>query len=446
MGNDHPQSKKGPQVYNKNIDKSKLDILIKQIFFTAQLNKDRKKGQQNVKEKELLALIREPTNKRSKDNEYSKASSAVNEMKSVKAHELIMRYADILKDNVMVIQLSNGDPKKIDDLVPYVESIIWGCQKCNIDCIKQFEEFIIANFGLETYNHVLQFTRVTPELKSQFNSILPSEKEVKIFLIDFCNRNGINLDVLNEVGHSLSPTELADLPDPDSKPSINQNPVNPHGGFPNPGPNNQGGFPGGPGQFPGYNPQGGFPQQGGYPPYGGGGYPQQQGGYPPYGGNYPQQSGFPQQGGYPSQQGGYPQQQGGYPQQQGGYPSQQGNPGQGQGGNYPGFGGYSQPPNNYQPGPGGYPQGSQGQGQGGYGQPSQPSGGFSQGGQGEPYKPPVIQNPTVQINVGFSGNQPQDGGEAYPNFQKFTGPPQGGKSNDPLDELDLRLKNIKDGL
>jgi hypothetical protein len=426
MGNDHPQPKKGQTTFNKNIDKSKLDILIKQIYFTAQLQKDRKKGQQNAKEKELLAFIREPVNKRNKDNEYSKASSAVNDAKSIKAHELVMRYADILKDNEMVIQLSKGDTTKIMDLVPYVESIIWGCQKCNVECIKQFEEFIIANFGLETYNQILQFTKVTPELKSQFSSVIPSEKEVKLYLIDFCNRHGINLDVLNEVGHSLSPTELADLPDPDSKPSINQNP-NPNnaGGFPgNQGgfPGNQGGYPSGQGQggqFPNYNPQ----QQGGYPPYGG----QQQGGYPPYGG------------GYPGNQGGYPQ-QGGFPQQQGGYPQQQG-------GNYPGFGGYSQQaPHGYQPG--GYPQGGPG-GPGGYGAPnSGPSGyGGPSGGQGQSYQPPVSQNPTVEINVGFSGNaNQQPGGEAYPNFQKFTGGPQGGKSNDPLDELDLRLKNIKDGL
>jgi len=50
------------------------------------------------------------------------------------------------------------------DLVPYVESIIWGCQKCNIDCIKAFEEFIIATFGLEAFNQIVQFTKVTPEV------------------------------------------------------------------------------------------------------------------------------------------------------------------------------------------------------------------------------------------------------------------------------------------
>lgn len=36
---------------------------------------------------------------------------------------------------------------------------------------------------------------------------------------------------------------------------------------------------------------------------------------------------------------------------------------------------------------------------------------------------------------------------AYPAFQKFTNTVPGAKpGSDPLDELDLRLKNIKDGL
>jgi len=64
-----------------------------------------------------------------------------------------------------------SDTSKIMDLVPYVESMIWGCQKCNVECIKQFEQFIIENFGLDTYNSVMQFTKVTPEvIKSTFEN------------------------------------------------------------------------------------------------------------------------------------------------------------------------------------------------------------------------------------------------------------------------------------
>lgn len=417
MGNEHPQqAKKGkPVVFNKNIDKNKLDILLKQVFFTAQLNKDRKKGQQNTREKELLNLVRQPANKRAKDNEYSKASAIVNDIKSVKAHECVMRYADILKDNAMVIQMSKGDTSKIMDLVPYVESMIWGCQKCNVECIKQFEQFIIENFGLDTYNSVMQFTKVTPEIKNLFTSILPTEREVKLYLIDFCNRNGISLDVMNEIGHSLSPTELADLPDPNSKPS--PSPSNQgsqgqqgqgQGGFPNNNNNNY---------QPGFQP--GFPGPGGPTQVYSGSNQPYPGQYNP--GPYPQYPQYPQQGGYPGQYpGNYPQ----YPPQQGGYPQDN-------------FGGY---PNNYG---------------GGFGQPNSQQQGFPQGGQGSyQMQPPTYQPQNITVNIGVpnenSMNAPSQngGGGAYPGFQKFNEAPQaGGKSGyDPLDELDVRLKNIKDGL
>jgi len=434
MGNDNSKGKKAFKP--KNIDKSKLDILIKQVFFTAQLNKDRRNGQKNSKEKELLALVREPANKRNKDNEYSKASAIVNDIKSVKAHECIMRYADILKDNEMVIQLSKGDTSRINDLIPYVESVIWGCQKCNLDCVKQFEAFIIEVFGQETHLQLLQFTKVTPELKNYFNSILPSQKEVKLYLIEFCNKNGISLDLMNEIGHGLSPTELADLPDPNNQ-HINQDTSK------NPSNNSQGSQQGGQGPFhPGGFPQGGNYQTGGYPPYGGfqpgfqGG--SQPGFYPPYGGYQP---------GYPGgNQGGYPQ-YGGYPQNQG-YP--QGGPQQG---GFPSYGGYPQQQ-------GGYPQGNQGfnyqQGQSipDFQTPTyQPQNAKVTLGSHHSYNP---SQPNIQPGQGPENNNnnnkqqsnagPNDFG-GYPAFTKFTEPTSNGKSGyDPLDELDMRLKNIKEGL
>jgi len=391
------------------------DVAIKQIFFTAQLNKDRRKGQQNAREKELLALVREPTNKRSKDNEYAKAQALANDVKNISAHECVMRYADIIKDNQTVISLSKGDTNKIQDLIPYVESLIWGCHKLNIQCIDQFENFLLASFGPETQAQLLEFKQVTPELQAQFDSILPSEREVKLYLIDFCNRNGITLETMQEVGHSLSPTELSDLPEPSTKPPHdNQQPQNPY----NPGnfPNNQGQGQGQGGfsNFPNNHPQGGnFPQYG-YP----GGLPQQGGSYPQFVG-YPQgsnphqgglsQPGFPHQPNFPSQQG-----QSGFPGQQGqsGFPNNQGgsfNPGPSQAG-----------PKNTQSQ---LPEGNEN------------IKNFSN-----------IQGIQQQSSDLTKGTQTS---AAYPDFQRFSqAPVQAGgvKGTDDLDDLDAKLKNIRNGL
>jgi len=283
--------------------------------------------------------------------------------------------------------------------------------------VKQFEEFIISTFGLETHKQLCQFAKVTPELKSQFNSILPSEREVKHFLIDFCNRSGISLETMNEIGHKLSVAELEDSLPGENQP-ISKDNNNSQG-------NNQGGQFGGQGSFPGNFPQGNYPQpgfpQGNYPPnnYQPGpynGYPQP--GYPNYNtNNYQPQQNF----------------------QPGGYPPFNGNPQS----SYPGG-----PGGNYQQSS--YPSNSQGN-QGGS---QQPFGSNQQGSQNN-YQPSFpSQNPSGNVgsqggkpNVDFSAkNGDQDLG-GYPTFMKFNETvPDGKPKADPLDELDMRLKNIKNGL
>jgi len=212
-------------------------------------------------------------------------------------------------------------------------------------------------------------------------------------LIDFCNRHGITLETMQEVGHNLSPTELADLPDPSNKPPTdNQQPQNPY----NPGPGNSN-----------------YPQPGGFPQYGGGGYPGGPGGFsqPSYpqnvqGGSYPQFVGY-NQGANPNM----PYQNNGYPQPN--FQSQQ-----------PGF------PNN------------QGSFQGG------PVQGKSQVPQGnENIK--NISNVTVPQD-NFDQNKATQTSATYPDFQRFTNdhPSQAGgvKGTDDLDDLDAKLKNIRNGL
>jgi len=361
-------------------------------------------------------MIREPSNKRNKDNEYQKASAIVNDLKWIKAHECIMRYADIIKDNEMVIQMSKGDPRKVNDLLPYVESVLWGGQKVNLDCINAFGEFVIDAFGADVYSELCKYAKVTQELKDCFDSILPSEKEVKTYLIELCKKNNIKLDVMNEINHNLSEGAIEDTPNKNT--TVNNN-INNFGGQPNFNPNQN--FPNNLGGYPGNY---GYPQPGGN--FGNGGYnPGNFGNYQPP--NYGQGTfGNPNGGNFGNNPGNF----GGYPQggNFGGYP---------QGGNYGNY------PGNY----------------GGF-QPSDPN---QQGFQPQGNQPSGITNITVTFDTPNNQNIPNQNttpttsntnnypsiqnNSAYPTFEKFTiDNNMGGKSNDPLDELDLRLKNIKDGL
>jgi len=50
-------------------------------------------------------------------------------------------------DHEMDIEQSMGDPEKIRGLIPYVESILWGCQKLNLTCVSKLTKFLFESFG-----------------------------------------------------------------------------------------------------------------------------------------------------------------------------------------------------------------------------------------------------------------------------------------------------------
>jgi len=71
-------------------------------------------------------------------------------------------------------QFSNcSDPRKVNDLLPYVESVLWGGQKVNLDCINAFGEFVIDAFGADVYSELCKYAKVTPDVKK---SILLSQR------------------------------------------------------------------------------------------------------------------------------------------------------------------------------------------------------------------------------------------------------------------------------
>eukprot|EP00330_Aristerostoma_sp_ATCC50986_P004553 CAMPEP_0114576882 /NCGR_PEP_ID=MMETSP0125-20121206/1597_1 /TAXON_ID=485358 ORGANISM="Aristerostoma sp., Strain ATCC 50986" /NCGR_SAMPLE_ID=MMETSP0125 /ASSEMBLY_ACC=CAM_ASM_000245 /LENGTH=76 /DNA_ID=CAMNT_0001765747 /DNA_START=449 /DNA_END=679 /DNA_ORIENTATION=- len=58
-----------------NIETSKLEIYLKKVFFTTELAKNRRQGQYNETEKQLLSMINQDLSKRMADTEVLKAST-----------------------------------------------------------------------------------------------------------------------------------------------------------------------------------------------------------------------------------------------------------------------------------------------------------------------------------------------------------------------------------
>jgi uncharacterized protein YpuA (DUF1002 family) len=168
--------------YTGKIDKFELDVCLQNIKFTGELHQGRRKGDINRKEKELIALVSRERKDRDKTVEFEKARSIVYDSKLVAAYGYIQTYCGILKDHQMEITNSNGDYTKVQELFPYVESVIWGCQKVSLEPGNKLIEFLMKAYGFEYVQEVNKFEYVNKELRELFSSMSPSDLETKNYI------------------------------------------------------------------------------------------------------------------------------------------------------------------------------------------------------------------------------------------------------------------------
>jgi hypothetical protein len=187
----------------KPVDKDRVDIILKQVFFAAQLSRDKRKGMLVMREKEMLYMLTQPVEQRSREHEFQKASSIVNDIKVVMALELIMKYSDILKDYQSILLFSQHSVYKIQELVPYIDSLIFAGQRVNLEYLKELQDLFIDLFGENEYYKITNGDKILQEVKDLFSSILPAENEVKSYLVDLCNRHAFDIKILNDVGHGI---------------------------------------------------------------------------------------------------------------------------------------------------------------------------------------------------------------------------------------------------
>jgi hypothetical protein len=95
-------------------------------------------------------MLTNPTS--SKVDEIHKASSIVTDMKYINGCNIVIRFCDILKDRSMHICESKGNPKAIEELLPFIESIIWSTNRFNLNCLKEFTGIMVSFFGPQALN------------------------------------------------------------------------------------------------------------------------------------------------------------------------------------------------------------------------------------------------------------------------------------------------------
>ncbi|CAD8146392.1 unnamed protein product [Paramecium octaurelia] len=460
------QQQKAPQT--KQITQFQIEIACLKVKGYVELNRDRRTNQALMKEKALNEMLRSPT--RIMAEEYQKFQQLVLDVRFLETCNTVVRYCDIVKDQSIRIFKCGGDPSKIADIMPYIETIVFAADNLNLEQVMEFKDLMIFYFG-PGFNDTNRLLNVDQKIKQLYRTPLPDAYEVNEFAIKFAEKYGFSEEQLNSSGHQFSSKfqrpaqggiliEQQPFGQQQFMPPSNQGFGVPFGSHPEPFPQPAGYGDFGMGGGFGTQPQGGFGNQtqGGFgnQPQGGFGNSNQgglgnqtQGGF----GN-PPQGGFgnqPYQGFATAPQGGFGNQpQGGFGSQpQGGFGTQgnfgaqnQGGFGTAQGGNQTsqnGFGNlgpqpglYNQPPNQY-------------------GNPS--NGGFGQtNGSPNPYAclnqgPQIMASQSMKVPQTYQPPQQQQFPQTTPGIQPQQPVEQKRNNNDQaIDDLEARLRKIDQGL
>jgi len=125
MGNEPPKKQ-----YNPKQEKLRLEIVCIKVKSYLELNRDRKIAEVNQKEQTLFKMVNHSS--RNKQDEVFKISSIVTDINYVEGCNIIIRFADIIKDRSLQICEAKGKPDTIADLMSMIESILWASKAVNL--------------------------------------------------------------------------------------------------------------------------------------------------------------------------------------------------------------------------------------------------------------------------------------------------------------------------
>ena len=105
-----------------------------------------------------------------------------------------MRFVDILKDKSMNIVASGGDPTKVQEVVPYLLSVLWAANVLNCEAIMELRNMMTAYFGPGISKCLENGAQVDEELKALFKNLMPLPQEINIYFRQFCDQYDIDVE------------------------------------------------------------------------------------------------------------------------------------------------------------------------------------------------------------------------------------------------------------
>lgn len=119
---------------------------------------------------------------RNQKDEYIKGSSIVSDQSFVDACNIVIRYCDILKDKSMNIVDSRGDPGLVQEIIPYMLSVLWARDQINEPSITELHNMMSYFYGPGINKCLEKEDEVDAELKCLFKNLMPTPQQVNLYL------------------------------------------------------------------------------------------------------------------------------------------------------------------------------------------------------------------------------------------------------------------------
>lgn len=105
-------------------------------------------------------------------------------------------------DKSINIVESRGDHKLIEELKPYLISVLWVGKPLNIPAFGELGNLFLGFYGPGIKVMMEKEEVVDGELKKLFQNLMPTNNEVNLYFRKFCDNKKINVEKFNSVGHN----------------------------------------------------------------------------------------------------------------------------------------------------------------------------------------------------------------------------------------------------
>jgi hypothetical protein len=179
MGN---SIKTNGHIYNK----IQIELALSKAIHFVRLTRDRRIEALKKKESEILSKLEYGS--MSMAQTYQLACVACRHLTFVKAANMILRHLDLLREHTIALEMAQSQPGNAGDLVPPLNTMIWGTYKLNIVQMEELVFMVEKVLGKKWVRSAMSGYMVDLNLRRNFAEILPGQDMVNAYLWDFVRR------------------------------------------------------------------------------------------------------------------------------------------------------------------------------------------------------------------------------------------------------------------